>query len=219
MSMFKPMAGWLLALSFIAFSGPAAARYVQSDPIGLAGGMNTYAYVGNNPVNLTDRLGLACDQRGCWVTPAEQGYADAGNYSLYYQAACTGGDPYACRAGEVAANRGFLSGVTNTRLANSLLKNTKEKTCEAANEDMLRKMEAIRIALARAHAGALNAAGATLQNPAMLDRVGDITRFHRDVFAQHRADPSIFGGSTWDSYMGWSGGAIYDWCPSPSCRQ
>jgi RHS repeat-associated protein len=66
---------------------PSVGRFISEDPIGLAGGSNTYTYVGNNPVNYIDPLGLdrtyAVGQRlvtfpDGQMTPAESAIVQAG---------------------------------------------------------------------------------------------------------------------------------------------
>jgi RHS repeat-associated protein len=47
------------------FYDPAAGRFTQEDPIGLAGGLNTYGFASADPVNYRDPYGLASQGIGC----------------------------------------------------------------------------------------------------------------------------------------------------------
>ena len=59
---------------------PTVGRYVQSDPIGSAGGINSYAYGGGNPVRNVDPTGLFVDSVHQWIT--NQALGGDGHYPL-----------------------------------------------------------------------------------------------------------------------------------------
>ena len=48
-----------LHYNYFRYYDPRTGRYITSDPIGLAGGLNTYGYVFNNPLYWSDFYGLA----------------------------------------------------------------------------------------------------------------------------------------------------------------
>ena len=66
---------------------PTVGRFLMPDPIGYAGGLHLYAYVGNDPLNRTDPSGLCDNPSGCGGGSSNQliGSTTGNGYGLLTQ--------------------------------------------------------------------------------------------------------------------------------------
>jgi RHS repeat-associated protein len=67
---------------------PATGKYWESDPMGLKGGVNTYAYVKDNPESFNDPTGL--------LTASTWGCDGQGNYVTFHAQMCCRGNRGGC---------------------------------------------------------------------------------------------------------------------------
>ena len=93
------------------YYSPRLGRFLQPDPIGYQGGLNLYAYVGGDPLNLTDPSGLIQEAVGNAVNALIQNLNPIGTANAQAALGLCAAGPAGCAAGaSITAGQIILGG-------------------------------------------------------------------------------------------------------------